>query len=103
MRGNVVKTYFFLTFALRKQVPLSLLTLSSLETTNPKCGSSSVGRALASQAKGRGFEPRLPLTLFAQGTFAILPSPLRDELLKLKQDDPIYSRHFIDCPPADCH
>lgn len=25
------------------------------------CGSSSVGRALASQAKGRGFEPRLPL------------------------------------------
>ena len=24
-------------------------------------GSSSVGRALASQAKGRGFEPRLPL------------------------------------------
>lgn len=27
------------------------------------CGSSSVGRALASQAKGRGFEPRLPLHL----------------------------------------
>ncbi len=26
-----------------------------------KCGSSSVGRALASQAEGRGFEPRLPL------------------------------------------
>jgi hypothetical protein len=26
-----------------------------------KCGSSSVGRALASQAKGRGFESRLPL------------------------------------------
>lgn len=25
------------------------------------CGSSSVGRALASQAGGRGFEPRLPL------------------------------------------
>ena len=25
------------------------------------CGSSSVGRALASQAEGRGFEPRLPL------------------------------------------
>ena len=29
------------------------------ETEN--CGSSSVGRALAFQAKGRGFEPRLPL------------------------------------------
>ena len=25
------------------------------------CGSGSVGRALASQAEGRGFEPRLPL------------------------------------------
>lgn len=25
------------------------------------CGSSSVGRALASQAEGRGFESRLPL------------------------------------------
>ena len=31
------------------------------ETEN--CGSSSVGRALAFQAKGRGFEPRLPLML----------------------------------------
>ena len=29
MRGNMVKPYFFLTFALRKQVPLSLLTLSA--------------------------------------------------------------------------
>ena len=28
-----------------------------------KSGSSSVGRALAFQAKGRGFEPRLPLKL----------------------------------------
>ena len=27
------------------------------------CGNSSVGRALASQAGGREFEPRLPLTL----------------------------------------
>ena len=27
------------------------------------CGSSSVDRALAFQAKGRGFEPRLPLFL----------------------------------------
>ncbi len=26
-----------------------------------ECGSSSVDRALAFQAKGRGFEPRLPL------------------------------------------
>ena len=28
-----------------------------------KCGSSSVGRASAFQAEGRGFEPRLPLKL----------------------------------------
>ena len=28
-----------------------------------KCGSSSVGRALAFQAKGREFEPRLPLQI----------------------------------------
>ena len=28
-----------------------------------KCGSSSVGRALAFQAKGREFEPRLPLKI----------------------------------------
>ena len=30
---------------------------------NEKSGSSSVGRALAFQAKGRGFEPRLPLII----------------------------------------
>ena len=34
----------------------------SLPTKN--CGSSSVDRALAFQAEGRGFEPRLPLFLF---------------------------------------
>lgn len=31
------------------------------------CGSSSVGRALASQAKGHGFESRLPLFLEIRG------------------------------------
>ena len=36
---------------------------------NKECGSSSVGRALAFQAKGREFEPRLPLQIahVAQG------------------------------------
>jgi hypothetical protein len=29
-----------------------------------KCGSSSVGRASASQAEGRGFEPHLPLHIY---------------------------------------
>ena len=32
--------------------------------TLANCGSSSVDRALAFQAEGRGFEPRLPLSLF---------------------------------------
>ena len=31
--------------------------------SSPTCGSSSVGRAAAFQAAGRGFEPRLPLLL----------------------------------------
>ena len=34
----------------------------SLPTRLQKCGSSSVDRALAFQAEGRGFEPRLPLS-----------------------------------------
>ena len=33
----------------------------SLPTKIKRCGSSSVDRALAFQAEGRGFEPRLPL------------------------------------------
>ena len=37
----------------------------SLPTQNIDCGSSSVGRALAFQAKGREFEPRLPLQSIA--------------------------------------
>ena len=36
---------------------------SSSLVPGTRCGSSSVGRASASQAEGRGFEPRLPLTL----------------------------------------
>ena len=36
----------------------------SLPTLITECGSSSVDRALAFQAGGRGFEPRLPLTIF---------------------------------------
>ena len=40
----------------------------SLPTKN--CGSSSVDRALAFQAEGRGFEPRLPLFFFS--SFAVI-------------------------------
>ena len=36
----------------------------SLPTNLIYCGSSSVDRALAFQAGGRGFEPRLPLSYF---------------------------------------
>jgi hypothetical protein len=40
------------------------MKLMSLNLLN--CGSSSAGRATAFQAVGRGFEPRLPLNLFAK-------------------------------------
>ena len=39
----------------------SLPTFLRLERSLVFCGSSSVDRALAFQAEGRGFEPRLPL------------------------------------------
>ena len=35
------------------------------------CGSSSVDRALAFQAEGRGFEPRLPLQVFRPDNTAV--------------------------------
>lgn len=41
----------------KKSVPLHCIN---------ECGSSSVGRAWASQAQGRGFEPRLPLTFMTE-------------------------------------
>lgn len=41
----------------KKSVPLHYIN---------ECGSSSVGRAWASQAQGRGFEPRLPLTFMTE-------------------------------------
>ena len=44
----IVKQPFFCTFAMYKRM---------------KCGSSSVGRASASQAESRGFESRLPLNI----------------------------------------
>ncbi len=37
-----------------------------LRGANENCGSSSVGRATAFQAVGRGFEPRLPLEKFGK-------------------------------------
>ena len=45
-------------------VNLLVYTFGGSNPSSPtKSGSSSVGRALAFQAKGRGFEPRLPLKL----------------------------------------
>ena len=48
-------------------VNLLVFTFGGSNPSSPtriiKSGSSSVGRALAFQAKGRGFEPRLPLKL----------------------------------------
>nr|DAR43277.1 MAG TPA: hypothetical protein [Caudoviricetes sp.] len=43
----------------KEKIYLSLLPFFSIP--HWKCGSSSVGRASASQAEGRGFESRLPL------------------------------------------
>ena len=45
-------------------VNLLVYTFGGSNPSSPttRCGSSSVGRALAFQAKGREFEPRLPLT-----------------------------------------
>ena len=37
-----------------------------------KCGSSSVGRAIAFQAIGRGFEPRLPLYMSQAAAAAVV-------------------------------
>ena len=45
---------------LRRQNKRRCKTTSS---RHKKCGNSSVGRALASQAEGRGFESRLPLKI----------------------------------------
>ena len=51
----------------------------------PNCGSSSVGRASAFQAEGRGFEPRLPLTPESLGdnfkTLRLFSIRVRDVLL----------------------
>ena len=48
-----------------------------------KCGSSSVGRASASQAEGRGFEPRLPLCI------------LRDEVAGLCDEQLVYLKFRV--------
>ncbi len=46
-----------------KELGITKTSLTPLIFTRarPLCGNSSVGRALASQAEGRGFESRLPL------------------------------------------
>ena len=49
------------------------------------CGSSSVGRAWASQAQGRGFEPRLPLFFLffnEEHTFSVPPKTARADCCK---------------------
>ncbi len=57
-----------------------------------KCGSSSVGRAWASQAQGRGFEPRLPLIqtksthhyYFFQKKYSSLKREMMDGFCKIR-------------------
>ncbi len=43
---------------------------------NQKCDNSSVGRALASQAEGRGFESRLSLQINTRGRISVDMRPL---------------------------
>ncbi len=58
--GQMGQTVNLLAYAFGGSNP----SLPTLAKCNP-CGSSSVDRALAFQAGGRGFEPRLPLHFFA--------------------------------------
>ena len=51
----------------------------SLPTKN--CGSSSVDRALAFQAEGRGFEPRLPLYKSNEAKGILIKNSLRTALI----------------------
>ncbi len=58
--GQMGQTVNLLSFDFGGSNP-SLPTFLRLERSLVFCGSSSVDRALAFQAEGRGFEPRLPL------------------------------------------
>ena len=58
--GQMGQTVNLLAYAFGGSNP-SLPTFLRLERSLVFCGSSSVDRALAFQAEGRGFEPRLPL------------------------------------------
>ena len=59
--GQMGQTVNLLSFDFGGSNP-SLPTFLRLERSLVFCGSSSVDRALAFQAEGRGFEPRLPLS-----------------------------------------
>gem|GEM_PF-2113542 len=67
---------FFLIFLLRVVEVFDFFVILSVQTCishfrklrRKICGSSSVGRALASQAKGHGFESRLPLRVEASNS-----------------------------------
>ena len=61
--GQMGQTVNLLSFDFGGSNP-SLPTFLRLEWSLVFCGSSSVDRALAFQAEGRGFEPRLPLFFF---------------------------------------
>ena len=62
--GQMGQTVNLLAYAFGGSNP-SLPTFLRLERSLVFCGSSSVDRALAFQAEGRGFEPRLPLFFLA--------------------------------------
>ena len=59
--GQTVNLLAFAFGGSNPSVPTKVESLQTLQKLLKYCGSSSVDRALAFQAGGRGFEPRLPL------------------------------------------
>ncbi len=59
---------------------LHLVVFPIFLTLQNDCGNSSVGRAKASQALGRGFEPRFPLKgLITETFFVVMRCPINSE------------------------
>ena len=68
MRENISTIVFLekyklvnIPFVAKQYLCLQHIKVIFAKQLNKNCGSSSVGRATAFQAVGRGFEPRLPL------------------------------------------
>ena len=71
-RFESFSAHFFSSIAESRQFAVDFIANCQFQLkAKDKCGSSSVGRATAFQAVGRGFEPRLPLSELAKMQLAI--------------------------------